>query len=130
MKTIRILSLFVIVVGIIAFWLVPGINKAGSVTYVRRYENTDPIASSQLQDTTKKVKADNKINVKYYKTELIKPETKLKEIDSKMFSRSAQFEKIEELVLESVVEDSVETHLLISKDTTLVVKVAKKIEQR
>jgi hypothetical protein len=128
MKTIRILSLFVIVAGIIGFWLVPGINKAGDVTYMRRYENTDPVESQQ--DTTKEVKADKKINVKYYKTELIKPKTKLEEIDPEMFSRSAQFEKIEELAVETVFEDSIETRLLISMDTTLVIKVAKKIDQK
>ena len=131
MKTIRILSLLTIVGGIIAFWLVPGINKAGNQTYTRRYEDTDAkVVPSQLvhSDTAKPGKPDEKIEVKKYKEESISSEATLGDIDAEKFSRAIQFEAEEVMIVEEVLEDTVENRVVVLTDTTMKTTIAKKID--
>jgi hypothetical protein len=135
MKTIRIISLSIVVVGIVAFWLMPGINKAGNETYTRVYEDTEraPVleADPNLPDTTKPGALDKKIEVKYYKSESIEPETKLSDIKASMFSRAIQFEKEEELlVVEELQDDSLRQHMQASIDSLNEILMAKKINVR
>jgi hypothetical protein len=101
----KILLLGLTVVAIVVFWLMPGINKARHVNYVRKYEDTDLKTFVALSDTTKplilylpKTSAQEKSAKKIYKTETIEADVKFSEIKPKMFSRAMQYE--EPIVLE------------------------------
>jgi hypothetical protein len=89
----RIVVLAVVAAGIIVLWLVPGINQAENMTYVRIYEDTDFKSQRTLdlntRDTTSKV--DQK---KKYKREKIRSKDKLRKVNGKMFSRIVQFEEV------------------------------------
>jgi hypothetical protein len=96
----KILLLGLTVAAIVVFWLMPGINKARHVNYVRKYEDTDRKTFVALSDTTKplviylpKTSAQEKSAKKIYKTETIEADVKFSEIKPKMFSRAIQYEE-------------------------------------
>ena len=94
----RILVLFAIVSAIIAFWLMPGINKANSVNYVRVYEDTDRRASIKSADEEKihvmsVVDSVIRERKKVYKKESIERNAKIKDIKPSMYSRAIHFKE-------------------------------------
>lgn len=104
MKSIRsILILSVAVMSIIMFWLMPGINSAKNVEYVRRYEDTDYRRQAQVVGDTINKKLNEKQESKavkqvrekkVYKEERISTKDKLSKITPKKFSRAAHFEEM------------------------------------
>lgn len=93
----RIALLFVVVFSIVSFWLYPGINTAGDVQYVRRYENTDKASPAVAADTARR-KSSVKKNVadeqtKVYKKETLKSDMTLSKIKPEHFSRAIHFEE-------------------------------------
>lgn len=102
MKSIRsILILSVAVMAIIMFWLIPGVNSAKNVEYVRRYEDTDYRREAQVVGDTINKKLNEKQEAKatrqtrekkVYKEERISTKDKLSKITPAKFSRAAHFE--------------------------------------
>jgi hypothetical protein len=99
----RLLVLFTCIVCIVAFWLIPGMNKAKNNGYVRVYEDTElkkiskiymrpavAIRARSMGDTIKE-------NKKIYKEEKIRSRAKMKDIKASMFSRAIHFN--EDIVL-------------------------------
>jgi hypothetical protein len=128
MKPIKkILVLTAIVVSIVLLWLLPHINQAHYLRYTRVYEDTDKelteisppnIDTLYLPAAPKSVSA--KAAKKIYKTQSIERDAKLTDIEPKMFSRSLQFEAVEEIPLEvevAVEKDSVIEQTLVSIDS-------------
>jgi len=96
----RIMILSTLVTGVVLFWLMPRINKADSVHYTRRYEDTDK--QNKKENDTKKTKEpvlhpQAVAASKVYKKESIHADDKLLEISASKFSRAMQFEMIEEV---------------------------------
>jgi hypothetical protein len=111
-KKIGFLSL--LVMGIVAFWLIPGINKAKETKYVRYYENVDePVKKPQtVESLSQSDTTARKKKRKQYKREIIEP-SKTKKVTAKMFSRAGQFELLER-------DSSLE--LVESNDTLVVIQ--------
>jgi hypothetical protein len=101
MKRVRnILLLLPVVFGIVVFWLMPGINKAETSEYTRRYEDTwqkDAAYSGTKGDTTRPAKKTA------YRKETIDTK-KSKKVNMKMFSRAIQFEPVEKMDTLEVVQ--------------------------
>lgn len=106
MKSIRkIIALCVIVVAIIAFWLIPGVNTAKETTYVRRYEDTSLTSDSLGEKRNQKTQSFKPVREqKLYKTEKIRSKDKFSKIRPSMYSRAVQFEELEAYI---VLEDSI-----------------------
>jgi lipopolysaccharide export LptBFGC system permease protein LptF len=99
----KIAILICVVAGIVAFWLIPGINKATDVKYTRLYEDTD-VKKSPGDSVRVKIKKAPKStlsekNTKVYKRESISSSAKIKNIKASMFSRAMQFERVKEIDL-------------------------------
>jgi hypothetical protein len=121
----RILVLTAIVVSIVLLWLVPHINQAHYLRHTRVYEDTDKELAEISRTNTDTLylpaapKSVSSIGAKkVYKTQSIERDAKLTDIEPKMFSRSLQFEAVEEIRLEEEVEeDSVIEQSLVSMDS-------------
>lgn len=114
-----IILLSTIVVGILAFWLYPGVNKAGNATYTRVYEDTDnkltsPSPAPDLEPDTLPI--SSRAPVKVFKKETLNPNKSVKKITPEMFSRAVQFVEVEKVLAEEIIQDSVK---LASIDSTI-----------
>lgn len=90
----KILILAAMVFGIVLCWLVPGINKARDVRYIRIYEDTDKKSTVFYTRDSLKGKQNKSAALstrKIYKKESIRTNSKLSDIKPSMFSRSIQF---------------------------------------
>ena len=101
----KIAILLCVVAGIVAFWLIPGINKATDVKYTRLYEDTDvkksPGDSIHVKRKRTGVKILHPIVIPkvHYKQETISSSAKLRHLKPSMFSRSMQFTTEKEIEL-------------------------------
>ncbi|HTJ48186.1 MAG TPA: hypothetical protein VL443_01950 [Cyclobacteriaceae bacterium] len=98
----KIAILLCVVAGIVAFWLIPGINKATDVKYTRLYEDTDArvVAMDSNHIKLKKLPRQPAVVVIpkiHYKRESISSNAKIKHIKPAMFSRAMQFEPVKEI---------------------------------
>jgi hypothetical protein len=95
----KIVVLVVAVSATVAIWLLPNLNKAADMAYVRVYEDTDlqslppSVDRSAYTDTTAKVERK-----KRYKIERIRSKEKRSKLNAKVFSRIAQFEEMPDSV--------------------------------
>jgi hypothetical protein len=115
--------LMIVVTGIIAFWLYPGINKANTKKYERVYEDTSGKENSPStlvsSDTDASDTSKHRIGIKkpeYLKQEIVL-EGGVKELEVEMFSRAIHFR--EELIAEDSLEleNPVAQELEISEDS-------------
>ncbi|MBL0739816.1 hypothetical protein [Chryseolinea lacunae] len=104
MKPIRkIFALCVIVLSIIVFWLMPGVNTAKDTTYVRRYEDTSRESDSLDQKHSSKSNNTKVVRQKkLYKTEKIRSMDRFAKISPKVYSRAMQFDEIQYLTKDSI----------------------------
>jgi hypothetical protein len=107
----RIVSLTFIVMAIVCFWLLPGVNTASVKKYTRVYEDTefesaDVILTEVIADTTEGPIA------KIYKEESIIVDGTLFDLKAEMFSRAIHYEE------ELLVYDSAEVIDLTDLDST------------
>jgi hypothetical protein len=122
----KILALTAMVTTIVILWLAPNINQAHYLRYTRTYEDTDRQTAELLSPTSDtiylpappKSVSSTGIN-KVYKTQSIEGDARLKDIEPKMFSRSLQFEAVEEIPVEMQVveEDSIMEEEFVSLDS-------------
>jgi hypothetical protein len=121
----KILALTAMVMAIVALWLAPNINQAHYLRYTRMYEDTDRQTAELLSPTSDTLylpappkSVSWKGIKKVYKSQSIEGDAKLTDIEPKMFSRSLQFEAVEEIPLQVDVEkDSVTEQILVSMDS-------------
>ncbi len=125
MKPLKtIVPLAAVVTGIVAFWLVPNINKAKAYRYTRVYENTEEtppvvkksknepgeerkktVQQSMAAGTVEKTTVAVSKKKKYLK-ESIEPNRSWRKVKPRMFSRAIHFNEMEAYV-DSVASDTV-----------------------
>jgi hypothetical protein len=105
----KIVVLAVVAAGIVVLWLIPGINRAENMTYVRIYEDTDYKAQMLPASLNSGDTASKLARKKKYKYEKIRSKEKARKVNAKIFSRVAHFEEIPDSVVlaeEKVMRDS------------------------
>jgi hypothetical protein len=118
----KILALTGIVLGIVLFWLVPQMGKSHYARFTRTYEDTDkPEPEISAADTftiyVPVTEAAPPPAIKW-KRQSIAGDASLEDIDAEMYSRALQFEEMEEIPLDIVVEeDSAQGPILVSIDS-------------
>lgn len=108
----KAVSLAIVAIAIIVFWLAPGVNSGKERQYVRLYEDVsqeDTRIALHRADTTKKKRN------KTYRKEVIRP-SEGRKVSAKMFSRAVQFAPLREAP-----EDSV-TIIAEKTDTVMVIR--------
>jgi hypothetical protein len=118
----KVLALTAIVLSIVLFWLVPQVGKSHYTRFTRTYEDTDkPEAIAPATDTLTiyvPVTEDAPPPSIKWKRQSIAGDATLEDIDAEMYSRALQFEEMEEIPLDIVVEeDSAQAPTLVSIDS-------------
>jgi hypothetical protein len=113
-----------IVLGIVLLWLVPQIGKSHYTRFTRTYEDTDkreavaPAADTLTIYVPVEETETAPPPVIKWKRQSIPGDATLADIDAEMYSRALQFEEMEEIPLDIVVEkDSAQAPTLVSIDS-------------